>query len=434
MRHVFICIVAVVFASVPIATQAATDAEAKKYDAGLGTRSALSGDWGGVRSELSEKGVTFDLNLTGVGQGISSGGKQTGWEYGGRGDLVVNMDTQKLGLWPGGLFTAEVEGNFGKDVNTRTGAMMEVNANQTFPAADSGTVAIPAVMFTQFISNKTGVIVGKVGTGQDANEFASGKGDTQFFNIAFTFNPAAFLTIPYSTLGAGVLIVPTGDDKAAVLKFFALDANGKASTTGFDTVFKGNTTYTGEGRVRTDFFGLTGHQLIGASYSTKDFTAIDQNLRLVLEDRSLQQKNGSWCLYYNFDQYLYEPNKGSGQGLGIFGRIGASDGDPNPVHYFYSLGVGGKGVIPGRSLDSFGIGYYGITVGNPTFTGLFADRSFLDDEQGFEAYYNIAITPWMKLTPDIQVVRPAQKRMISGGGVKRVDTATVLGLRLQLIL
>ena len=28
-------------------------------------------------------------------------------------------------------------------------------------------------------------------------------------------------------------------------------------------------TFAGEGRVRTDFFGLTGHQLIGATYSNK---------------------------------------------------------------------------------------------------------------------------------------------------------------------
>lgn len=433
MKHPIPLIFAALLLVIILESQAGATEETKDYAGSLGTREALTGGWGEARNDLAEKGVTFDLNLTQIGQGITSGGKDTGWEYGGRGDLVVTMDTQKLGLWPGGLLTVEVEGNFGNDVNTRTGAMMEVNANQTFPAADTSTVAIPEVMLTQFFSEKTGVVIGKVETGQDANEFASGKGDTQFFNIALTFNPAAFLTIPYSMLGAGVLILPTGDAKSAVLKFFALDANGKATTTGFDTVFEGNTTYTGEGRVRTDFFGLTGHQLIGASYSTKDFTAIDQNLRIVLEDRSLQQKNSSWCLYYNFDQYLYEPNKGSGQGLGIFGRFGASDGNPNPVHYFYSLGVGGKGVVPGRSLDSFGIGYYYIAVSHPTFTGLFAGQSFLRDEQGLEAHYTIGITPWMKLAPDIQLIRPAQKRMVTGGSVANVGTATALGLRLQLI-
>jgi porin len=109
------------------------------------------------------------------------------------------------------------------------------------------------------------------------------------------------------------------------------------------------------------------------------------------------------------------------------------------VHYFYSIGVGGKGIVPSRPLDQFGIGYYYMDLSNPTFTGIFTTRSALRDEYGFEGYYNIALTPWMKLTPDIQVIRPAQKQSISlTTGLPLVsrasiDTATVLGLRLQLI-
>ena len=55
---------------------------------------------------------------------------------------------------------------------------------------------------------------------------------------------------------------------------------------------------------------------------------------------------------------------------------------------------------------------------------------FLRDEYGFEAFYNFAITPWLQLTPDIQVIRPAQKETISG---ENVHTATVLALRLQML-
>jgi porin len=103
------------------------------------------------------------------------------------------------------------------------------------------------------------------------------------------------------------------------------------------------------------------------------------------------------------------------------------------MHFFFSFGVGGKGIIPGRPLDRFGIGYYYIDVKSPKFTGpLAGDRSFLRDEYGFEAFYNFAITPWMQLTPDIQVIRPAQKEIIATG--KEVGTATVLGFRLQLVL
>jgi carbohydrate-selective porin OprB len=46
------------------------------------------------------------------------------------------------------------------------------------------------------------------------------------------------------------------------------------------------------------------------------------------------------------------------RGIGVFGRFGASDGDPNFMHYFYSLGIGGKGVIPSRVSDQCGFGYW----------------------------------------------------------------------------
>jgi hypothetical protein len=49
---------------------------------------------------LGSKGVTFDMNLAQIGMGIIGGGKDTGREYGGRGNLTLNnIDTQKLGLW-----------------------------------------------------------------------------------------------------------------------------------------------------------------------------------------------------------------------------------------------------------------------------------------------------------------------------------------------
>jgi porin len=403
------------------------------------TRSTLTGDWSGVRNDWAAKGVTFDINLTQIGQGNVSGGKKIGWEYGGRGDLTLNVDTGKMGLWPGGFFAVEVEGNFGNSINSYTGALMPVNTNQIFPMANSDQINVPEISMTQFLSHYFGVFVGKIDTTSgDMNEFAHGKGDTQFLNLAFGINPVALLTVPYSSLAAGVLILPTKDPKEATIAVAAMDAEGEADTTGFDTLGKGNTTYSGWGRVRTNFLGKTGHQLVGATYSARNYSSLDQSLRFILENRSIQQENNSWSFYYNFDQYFYEPEKG--QGIGIFGRFGVSDGNPNPMHHFYSLGVGGKGAIPGRPLDQFGLGWYYIDIAQPTFTGPNTTHEILRDEQGFEAYYNFAITPWMKLTPDIQVVRGAQKQQVvsvstAPPSVVRsgVDTATILGFRLQLI-
>jgi porin len=444
-RSVIIVAVIILFGiSLSVHAGAQETPPANTYSGDFWSRSTLTGDWGGARNDLAKKGVTFDLSLTQAYQGIVSGGKERVWHYGGHGDLNIHLDTQKLGLWPGGFLTVEVEGNYGNSVNSETGALMPSNNSQMFPTPIGENLNVPAVNFTQFLSPYFGVMFGKFATlsttAGDMNEFAHGKGDTQFMNMAFNLNPVVATTVPYSALGAGAIVLPTKNPHEAIVSFMVMQTNGLASTSGFSDLNQNLLTFVGEGRIRTNFFGLTGHQLFGAAYSNKEYASIDQNARIIIESGEIEKKKGSWNIHYNFDQYLYEPKKGSGQGIGIFGRFGASDGNPNFMHYFYSIGVGGKGVIPGRPLDQFGIGYYYLDIKNPTLTGLRTTKSILRDEQGFEAYYNCALTPWMKLTPNIQIVRPAQKDVVSvtTGGIPSItrdsiNTATVLGVRLQLL-
>jgi porin len=423
---------------------AAETPPASTYSGDFWSRSTLTGDWGGARNDLAKKGVTFDLSLTQIYQGTVDGGKKERWEYGGRGDLNIHADTGKLGLWPGGFFAVEVEGNYNESVNGYTGALMPVNNSHMFPRPMGDNLNVPAVNFTQFLSPYFGVMFGKFATlsstAGDMNEFAHGKGDTQFMNMAFNLNPVVATTVPYSALGAGMILLPTKNPHEAIVSFMVMQTNGSSSVTGFSDLNQNLVTFVGEGRVKTNFFGLTGHHLFGAAYSNKEYASIDQNARIIIETGEVEKNKGSWNIHYNFDQYLYEPKKGSGQGIGIFGRFGASDGNPNFMQYFYSTGVGGKGIIPGRPLDQFGIGYYYLDVKSPRFTGPLATRSFLRDEYGFEAYYNFAVTPWMRLTPNIQIIRPAQKDVVSvtTGGIPRItrdsiNTVTVLGARLQLI-
>jgi len=417
------------------------------YSGDLLSRSTLTGDWGGFRNEWAQKGITFDLNITQIGQGVVNGGKSGAWQYGGRGDLVINVDSQKLGLWPGGFFNLELEGNWALSVNQNTGALMPVNTSQTVPLPPGDIFGVPAWNFTQFLSPYFGLTLGKyatvTNTSGDMNEFAHGKGDTQFMNMAFNFNPLLAFTVPYSTLGTGVIVLPTKDPKEAIVSLLVMSTNGNPTTSGFGDLNGNAITVAGEGRVRTDFFGLTGHQLLGTTFSNKKFTSIDQRLASIIETRALSGKKGSWNIYYNFDQYLYEPKKGVDRGVGVFGRLGVSDGNPNFMKFFSSFGVGGKGMFESRPLDQFGLGYYFININNPTIQALLQTREFLRDEYGFEAYYNFALTPWALLTPDIQVVRGAQKDIVTIGqgplgllprlDKKSISTSTVLGLRLQLL-
>lgn len=415
-----------------LSTTVFAEVEAKTDSGTRWSLSTLNRDWEEVRNNWAAKGVTIDLRMTQIGQAVVSGGKDTGSAYSGHSLGVLTVDTERLGWWRGGNLWVEVEGNWGNTVNLRTGSLMPVNSNRLYPVPGRNAVAIPAVTYTQFLSPYVGLSIGKVDTTLgDANEFAygNGKGEIQFFNLAFNVNPVTVLPSPYSTLSVGVVLIPTKDPDAAVLSLTAFDPNGKANSADFDTVFKGNTTYNFEGRVRTSFFGLTGHQLIGGMYSSKNFTSVDQNARLVIETGTIERKPNSWNVYYNFDQYLYETKQGSGQGIGIFARWGASDGNPNPAHYFYSAGVGVNGMIPGRPRDTFGIGYYYLDINPLKITGASGTREVGRDEQGVEVFYNVAVVPGVRLTPDVQVIRPGQKQVIATG--KAVDTVTVIGFRLQ---
>jgi porin len=118
------------------------------------------------------------------------------------------------------------------------------------------------------------------------------------------------------------------------------------------------------------------------------------------------------------------------KGIGIFGRYGIADSASNPVMRFYSAGVGGKGIVPLRPNDTFGIGGYYINISNPSLTILRRTVSLLGDEEGLEAYYNIALTKWFILTPDIQFIGPAQQRTVNGSSI---GSSTILGLRLQMV-
>ena len=173
---------------------------------------------------------------------------------------------------------------------------MSVNSSQLYPTSAGDNFNLPAVNFTQFLSHYVGLTIGKYATlsstAGDINEFAHGKGDTQFMNMAFNFNPVTDLTVPYSTLGTGVIVLPTKDPKQAILSLFVMSSTGKASTSGFDDLDGNNLTVAGEGRVTTDFFGRTGHQLFGASFSNKKFTSIDQNARFIFENGATRRQKG----------------------------------------------------------------------------------------------------------------------------------------------
>ena len=94
------------------ATSAHAQVPTPGYSGNFWNRSTMTGDWGGVRNDWANKGITLDFSLTQAESSVVEGGLNSKGAYGGRGDFIINLDTKKMGLWPGGFFLIEGEVNY----------------------------------------------------------------------------------------------------------------------------------------------------------------------------------------------------------------------------------------------------------------------------------------------------------------------------------
>jgi porin len=71
------------------------------------------------------------------------------------------VDTQKLGLWPGGFFKVSADTGFGSNAFQDAGTIVPVNTAALPPAPDDRTTALTNATFTQFLSPELGLTAGK---------------------------------------------------------------------------------------------------------------------------------------------------------------------------------------------------------------------------------------------------------------------------------
>jgi porin len=420
------------------------------------TRKYLTGDWGGARTQLAEKGILFDMDLTQWLQGNAYGGKDTNnaFRYSGSADYYLKFDTARMGLWSGGLITLHGETQIGDNINPKVGSLMRPNYQGLFPVpGEPGITTLSEFYLTQALSEQFIILAGKIDATSlaDQNAFASNQ-RTQFSNVGLRINPVLFNAAPYTCMAAGAIWKPT--KWLQIMTAVAdNDPDGGATMTGFNTAFHGRDwqTVLQEYDITLKPFGQTGHQRFGLFYTTRDFRELAGDPRIQLPVQSSQEaafrrlrsaplwlkglraidtidairnpaeRPDNWGLYYNFDQYLFTEAEDPEQGWGVFGRFGFAPNGGNVFEEFYSLGLGGKGAIPHRDRDSWGLGYYlaNITDNVSNLLDVYA-------EQGVELYYNIEVRPWLHITPDLQVI------VDPGAGFDNRAPAVVYGLRMQM--
>jgi porin len=423
-------------------------------------RPRLTGSWFGLRDDLGKKGVVIDIDLLQLPQGVITGGDENVAKYGGLAEYSLNVDTQKLGLWPGGFFNIKGMTSFGENVDRASGALVPVSIISLLPEPDKDVTGLMNLTFMQFLSKYFGVIAGKMYTlGADDNAFAHDFRST-FLYTGLDFNMVLDL-FPFSAYGGGIIIVPWD---GALFTVSVVDPSGTATNNDISEAFSDGVLLAAEGRVTIKPFGLVGHQLVGFGWSNKERFKIDQDpaniarllvtnqfprltdpgpvLRRILErffpqllvpTQPISKVNYTWSIYYNFDQYLWSPKGQPDQGIGIFFRFGASDGVANPVKYAYNVGIGGNGIVPGRPYDTFGIGWAHTELSGNFVPFLRQQLALgLEKEDAVEMYYNASITRWLTATLDLQIINPALKKTLdpSAQQLKNVGTSLLAGLRL----
>ena len=373
---------------------------------------------GAMRKEWEQKGLAFQNNLTQFYFGNTAGGVERDFRYAGHGDYLANFDFGKLIGKQGAFLKLRAEHRFGETINDAAGVVLPPTIAGDLPVLDSTNVYLTNCLFTQALSESFVLYAGKLDTlDGDMNAFAHGRGIRQFSNGAFVANPIALRTIPYSTLGTGMAFLMEGEPW---LIFNVLNATDTTRTAGFDQLFNDGVALASEMRVPTNFFGKPGHQLIAGTWNNREFTALDQDPRILFPNVPIAKQSGSWSLYWNCDQYLVTDSSNPKRGWGYFGRAGIADQGTNPLGYFLSGGIGGSSPLQSRQRDSFGVGYYYAATSEDIAPFINTIFGGFTDGQGVEMFYNIATRKRLTITPDLQVLVPSREKL---------DTALLVGLR-----
>jgi hypothetical protein len=292
----------------------------------------------------------------------------------------------------------------------------------------------------QALPLNTVAIVGRLDPSNflDQNSFACNM-DNQFLNVSMNSNPLFGQFLTYSVYAALFMTKVTDD---LTLEYGAWTPGSQPGDYG------GNWNDFGVAMIPHLAYRAFNHpgmiQVIGA-YTSKNALDVD-NPRFVpgVITGNPPTKSDNWIVELAGEQYFWEPKGASvaqaeggrkedfhvatqafasaQPGVGIFYRFSTKPDDRSAYNLYLSGGVGGRGVIPGRPYDRFGVGSYWLKESNALENQLAG--KLVGDEVGLEAFYNFAITPSLQLSLDAQ--------WIAQSGKKSSDEAVVLGTRLNI--
>jgi porin len=407
----------------------------------------LSGDWGGARTWLSDRGVTFNLTETDEGFGNVSGGLRRGAIFEGLTKMGVGLDLDKLIGWQGGTLTASAYQIHGRGLSANyVGNLLTVSNIE----AESGTRLGDLYFEQSLFSDKVNLRIGQFAADE---EFLTSDVAGVFLNSTFGW-PGIFGTdlpnggpaYPFSTPGARLRVNPT--DKASVqAAIFSGNPLGNDGNPGgihfpidgvFAIVEASYSTMPGKNDP-----GLGGNFKVGGWYNSLRFDDLHldntgQSLASPTSSGVPATHTGNYGIYASVDHQLYRMPGSEDRGLSGFARIAmAPQQDRNTLYVYTDAGLTWKGTFPGRDDDTVGLAFAWANVSHALrsldmdtnfYTGV--DAPIQSAEMVLELTYQAPITPWLTVQPDFQyVIHPGGNIPQPDNPTQALKNAAIFGLR-----
>ncbi len=378
----------------------------------------MTGDWGGLRTNLEDHGVRINVFFNSFYGSVLKGGINTEGKGRNAGsmDALIRVDLDKAGMIPDAELLLHLQTIWGGGINARTGALAQVHDD----ADNLNGLHVAQLWYRHhFFDRRLSLRLGFLDyqTILDRNAFANSE-DKQFMHQTLDNNPLVPLNIG---LGAEVTIRPCD---WYTLIIGAGDAQSGGYTAGFDTAFHDEAWFRGyienafHVEIPSERGPLAGNYRIGLLYDPQPRSVY------VHERRSPRMLGHNLNWYLSIDQMLYRENPDDTQGLGVFARFAWADPDNHRIARFWSAGMQYKGLLPERNADVLG---FACAMQESSHSAKERTNRDFGNETVYELYYAIKLTKWLTLTPDIQYID-------NPGGADEHGHAIVAALRLRVSL
>lgn len=406
----------------------------------------MTGDWGGARNELIEKGYDFTLDYVGELGYNAHGGynhdRTARWS--GQFTLGAQLDLQKIFGWHDATFKLAITEREGRNIsNDRVSdprAPMYSSSQEVWGRGQ--TWRLTQMWISQsYLDQKLNVKFGRMGEGEDFNSFPC-----DFQNLALCGSQMGnwagsgiWYNWPISQW-AGRVRYDVAPQMFMQVGVYEHNPSLLEDNNGFKLNMSG-----GEGLIipvelvwTPKVNSLPGEYRVGAYYSTAD--AIDVEKREVPGDVSsdLVSRDSKYGYWLVARQQITTHGEDENRGLSVFANVTVQDRETSQVGHFIQLGLTYKGLFDTRPEDDLGFGVARISTNsryrnnqkainqanNLTDYNNPAYQPVQGNEYDAELYYGIHAAKWLVVRPNIQYVRDP-------GGVSEVDDAWVLGVKMQ---